>query len=368
MAIIKNNELLKRFENDASVWVHSRAVPPLVIKGGTPEKPYTTNQMTELIKLLASRTPASIMFTKGDVSFEELKTIASDLNLKWWLDYLLLRRYQSLGVPALLMGKVESGTQSIAEVSMHDFIARLQVLQEFVADSIEEFIFRPLITAKFGKSEKNAEIVWKPIIEEDKNMRSQRLIQMQQAGAISINELREEMGFNRMNETKYDELREPEPFTNPSGFPEKKPGQPGGLPPKGPNPDLNRTNKPPESRMKMEQYTRNKKFELMKLEETFRNKMLGLTQTVKFELHDDAKLVKAVKEEALKKAKNIINEYVVASYLSGRLRANTAIKKKDDLSLNKNDMKAVAKLKVDSFNAFEKIVDDMIIAKGNGTL
>ncbi len=323
----------------------------------------TTEQMNSLMSILKRRTAATMIFTKGDVTFEEMKTIASDLNLDWWLNYLLLRRYQCLGVPPLLMGKADRGSKGVAEVVLHDFVSRLQVLQEFIADPIEEYIFRPLIEAKFGKDVENAEIIWKPIIEEDKNMRSQRLIQMLQAGAASVNEVRVEMGFKTMNNKKYDELVSQEPATFSKGFPPKE----GGGAKQTPQ-ELKRPKNPPESHMKMEEDLRTKKIDLLKLDETFRNKMLELTQKTKFDLRDDGKLVKNIKEESFKAAEEIINDHIVASYLVGRMKANASLGQEDDLSLKREDLKRLANLKETCLKDFQSIVLDIVIAKENGAL
>ncbi len=366
MPIIKNTDLLNQFENDAAVWIHSRAVPPLIVKGGTEEKPYSTSQMTALMDALKTRTAATMIFTKGDVSFDELKTMASDLNLDWWLKYLLLRRYQSLGVPPIFMGLTERGSKGTAEVLLHDFVTRLQVLQEFISDPIEEYIFKPLIKAKFGEDVENAEIVWKPIIEEDKNMRSQRLIQMLQAGAATVNEVREEMGFGRMSEDKYDKLQPPQ---EPAAFGKGVPPKPGAASPKAP--ELNRiteqNKKPPEGHMKLEDL-KSKKIQLLQLDEAFREKMLNLTRKTKFDLKDDGKLVKEVKNEAQSEAQNIINEHVVASYLVGRLNANGALGKEDDLTLKQEDLESLANLKETCTNDFDKILEDMVKMKEEGKL
>jgi hypothetical protein len=389
MPIIKNNDLLTQFENDASVWIHSKAVPPLIIKGGTPEKPYSTNQMIDLISALKSRTAATMMFTKGDVTIEEFKTIASELRIDWWLDYLLLRRYQALSVPPILMGYVKYGARGIGEVVLHDFMARLQILQEFISDPIEDYIFGPLIRAKFGEDVENAEIVWKPIIEEDKNMRSQRLIQMLQTGAVSVNEVREEMGFQKRSEDDekdMDEFDKLVPMQSPmgaKGFPpgsggggaapalqqQQKPGQP--EQPQRPQTEVSRPvqqeKKPPESHMKLET-GKQKKFQLMKLEETFREKMLELTQKTKFDLRDGSKLVKQIKKEAKDSAQSLINEYIVASYLVGRMKANGALGKEDDLSLKQEDLGNLTSLKDKCLEDFSKIVGDMVKDREDGKL
>jgi hypothetical protein len=254
----------------------------------------------------------------------------------------------------------------------------MQVLQEFIADPIEEFIFKPLINERFGEKVENAEIVWKPILEESKDMRSQRLIQMLQAGAITVNELRKEAGFNMIAEPKYDKLEKSEPSTKNTGFPPKE--QPGEAPTKPgeslptqkePNTEGIPENKrvtqqsktPPESHMKLEEI-KGKKINLMQIDEDFREKLLGLTKQAKFELANDAKLVKEVKNETLGAANKVINEHVVSSYLLSKLEVNAG----DKLILEQEDLGKLSKMKEECSQNFEKIIDDMIIAKQKGRL
>ena len=363
MPIIKNNDLLNQLENDCAVWIHSRAVPPLIVKGGTPERPYSTPQMKDLMSILKSRTAASMIFAKADVQFEELKTIASDMDIQWWINYLLTRRYQALGIPPLFMGIAEKGGRATAEVLLHDFITRLQVLQELVADPIEEFIFKPLIKAEFGEDVENAEMVWKPIIEEDRNMRAQRLIQMLQAGAISINESRSEMGFATIpDKPEYDELRPVEPAFTPKGFP-PKPGAISKPPAEQKVPETS-----PEEKLKLEKTEKVKRMQLLQIEDSFREKMLSLVKKIKSDLRVGDKLTKAIKEESLENAKSLINENVVSSYLIGRVKANASLGKEDDLTLRKEDLEPITIMKENFLLDFNRIVEDMVKMKEEGAL
>lgn len=352
LGLIKNTELLNQFENDAAIWIHSRAVPPFIIKGGTPEKPYTTPQMTELMSLLSTRTAASMIFAKSDVTFEEMKTIASDMNINWWIDYLLLKRFQALGVPPVLLGMREIGGRATAEVLLHQFVTQLQILQEFIADPIEEYIFRPLIDAEFGEDVENAEIIWKPIVEEDRNMRSQRLIQLLQAGAISVNEIRSEMGLPRLKGKKYDEVIPKPPGTVPGGFPPKQPPATQKIPEVTPEERMKVTPKKEEIKIK--------KFQLMQIEEAFREKMVDNVRKAKFELNEGSKLVKTVRDESKNEARELIDKYVVASYLIGRVKANHALGKEDDLSLQKEDLAPLSEMKAKLLGDFDNIIEEMI--------
>ena len=358
MSLVKNTDLLTYFENDAAVWTHYKAVPPLTIKGGTPEKPYTTDQMKDLMKLLRSRSASSMIFVKGDVVIEEMKTVAADLHLDWWINYLLLKRNQALGVPSFLMGQKESGGRNTAEVLVQEFITRLQVLQEFIAAPIEEFVLRQLIDAKFGKSVPNAKIVWKPILEETPDMRAQRIIQFLQAGAITINEARVEMGWEELDGDEYDKpISQLEPATNPSGFPAK----PGAGNSKQPN--QNKVPKTtPESKMKSKpkasRSEKTKKYQLMVMDNEFREKMLDLVEDVRFELSQDDVLVKDVRNKYIASAEETIEKYSIPSYLL----------KKNDFELVESDKIPLYDMKEEILATFTENLVTLIEAKEHGEL
>lgn len=361
MSMVKNTDLLTYFENDAAVWTHYKAVPPLTIKGGTVEKPYSSDQMKELMKLLKSRSASSMIFVKGDVTIEEMKTVASDLHLDWWIEYLLLKRNQALGVPSFLMGQREIGGRSTAQVLVQDFITRLQVLQGFVSRPIEQFLFRPLIDEKFGKTVPNARIVWKPIVEESSDMRTQRLVQLLQAGALSINEVRVESGFPALQGEMYEKPRDPGLILgNPTGFP-AKPGAPGAKQ-KLPNEQKVPQNTP-ESKMKSNPKTaskeeRIKRFQLMKMDNEFREKMIDLASQARFDLSQDELLVKDIREKYMNEARTVVNNYITASYMLNL----------DELTIGEADIEPMTKMKTSILSTFSKTVDDLIKAKEDGEL
>jgi len=120
--------------------------------------------------------------------------------------------------------------------------------------------------------------------------------------------------------------------------------------------------------MKMEKSIKNKKIDLMKMDEEFRTKMLGLTTRAKFELQNDSYLVKDIKKKSLESAQDLINEYIVATYLIGRVKANRALEKEDDLTLGREDLKNIVDLKESCVTDYTKILDDMIKKKEEGTL
>jgi hypothetical protein len=371
MPLIKNCDLLEQFENDSAIWVHSRAVPPLIVKGGgDPQHPYSTSQMAELLDKLKERTAASMIAVKSDVSIEELQGIARNLRLDWWLEYLLRRRYQALGIPPVLMGQPESANRAVGEVVFQDFITRIQLIQVFIGDAIETQLLYPLVKAKFGEEVEKPKIVWKPVVIEDRNMRSQRLVQALQAGAISINEFREEFGFETLDDDKYNDVKGVP--TGPMGVPTGMPKVPSFAKP------------PPEGVPKKEeeaevltpdQEFRVKKMRLLVTQEQFKNELLDTVGWAKLELKQGDKTVKDIKKTALEKAKSTIDKYITDTYLYGKLDAvyTNLVKegqtvKEDVLALTKEDLPAISKLKRKYNKDFKEIVEDMIKDREKGLL
>jgi hypothetical protein len=332
LPLIKNNDLLMQFENDASIWIHQRAVPPLIVRGGTEAKPYTTAQMKELMKSLQGRSAASMLAVKSDVEIQEMEGVARALNVNWYLNYLLHRRYQSLGVPPSLMGVQEgaSGNRGTIQTVLQEFITQLQLLQKFVAEAIESQILYPLIVTNFGdtwvqpKGKKpkritmpKAKLIYPPIVEEAPDLRSTRLIQGLQAGAISINEYRERTGFPAIDDPKYDEIR----------------GQPAEPPTKAkgtfPSPQWS---KPPPEGTKREEYKGENNLEKLILErnEEFSGKMVGLLEKVRSS--SETKNAEKVKKKVLEESERLINAYSTDIFLAQKIEnGETAEVEKDEI-------------------------------------
>jgi len=359
MPLIKNNDLLEQFENDAAIWIHSRAIPPLIVRGGTDERPYTTAQMKALMNKLKSRTAASMMFVKSDVQVEELKGVARNMNVNWWMDYLLTRRFQALGVPRVLMGLPEGTNRAVAEVVFQDFVTRLQLLQLFIGDAIETQVLLPIIKAKFGKDTEKARITWKPIVEESRDMRGPRLIAALQSGAISINEYRMEMGFDKLDDEKYNEVRgQPvKPEKVPKGFEPVKPPAFAKPPPEGVRRET--------PLLSPEQEFRVKKLRLLVQQEQFKNELLKIVERTKFELKQGDRLTKDIKKEAIDKAKVIIDKYVKDAYVYGKMDVSTSTTL-EDLEIKKEDLPGITKLKKTFIRDFRKLLTDITKAKAQG--
>ena len=212
LPLIKNTDLLNLFDQDVANWIHNQAVIPLWIQAGSsPDKPYSTDQIRQLVSDWGTRTASTTLFTKSDVNVTVLKGGGRDLKVDWWQKYLLDRRMLALGVPPLFMGVTSGIGRATGEVMLSDFVARVQSLQNHLSAMMVDRVFVPLIEANFGKEtlEKYGEptIVWKPIIEEDRNKRLLNIDRVAVDGIISVNEARTSIGwqpFRRPDHKDYD--------------------------------------------------------------------------------------------------------------------------------------------------------------------
>jgi hypothetical protein len=192
---------------------------------------------------------------------------------------------------------------------------------------------------------------------------------MVQAGIVTVNECRTEMGFERIAESKYDKLEKAEPAGFSKGFPAKpgeepkpKEGEQSEVPDKS-SPDVKRTveqsKTPPESHMKMEEI-KAKKVKLLQLDEKFRETLLGLTQKAKFELQNDAMLVKDVKKDFYQASKDKIDELSLSSYLLAC--------KSENLDFNEEDLKSYQVFKDNCLKELKKNFESMVSEKEKGSL
>lgn len=244
MPLIRYWDLLVQLENDLAVWVHTYAKPTVHLQAGTPERPYTDPQMKTLANAWKKRMQGADMLTKGDITSTVIETTVGRGNtLVEWLNYLLSRFKEELGIPDALMG--QSGAQtggsnrSTATVALEDVIVEGEQLQTALSEPFEQEVFPAVLRAEGFSDEECAyqyRVVWKPVFEEDPNTRSQRIVDQRKACIISINEARDQipdMGSIDQSDT---ERYKPE-LDDPT-FPPPAPPKQGGLNPEtGINPE-----------------------------------------------------------------------------------------------------------------------------------
>jgi len=163
--LLKIQALIDQFEDDMAVISHLYTKPMLVVKGGTPEKPYTIDQLNQLIDSFANRSVASDVFIRGDSAVEPIPSMTRQINIKWWLDYMCEMRQCVLGVPGIFMGKVEGTNRATAEVVMQEYVTRLRMIQENNSDQLETGLFKQLIRGEWGENVEIPHCKWRPIWE-----------------------------------------------------------------------------------------------------------------------------------------------------------------------------------------------------------
>jgi len=88
--LLKIQALIDQLEDDMAVIVHTYAKPMLVVKAGTPERPLDgCSNSNSLLKPLSDRKPATDVFVRGDVEVDVVPSLTKDVNVTFWLDYLL---------------------------------------------------------------------------------------------------------------------------------------------------------------------------------------------------------------------------------------------------------------------------------------
>jgi intein/homing endonuclease len=105
--LLKIQALIDQLEDDMAVIVHCYVKPMLVVKAGTPERPFADRQLQSLVDAFKDRKPATDVFVRGDVDVQVIPSLTKDVNITWWLDYLYTQREAVLGVPKIFMGKSE---------------------------------------------------------------------------------------------------------------------------------------------------------------------------------------------------------------------------------------------------------------------
>jgi hypothetical protein len=168
----------------------------LVVKAGTPEKPFSDPQLTSLMQAFQSRQAATDVFVRGDVSIDVVQSMTKDVNVQFWLNYLSVQRDAVLGVPKIYMGQSEGTNRATADVVMQEYVTRLRMIQEIIGDILETVLFRQLIEAEYGDGVEIPTVEWRPIWEPNVADKAKYVSQLVQTGILQISEARTELGFS----------------------------------------------------------------------------------------------------------------------------------------------------------------------------
>lgn len=193
--LLKVQALIDQFEDDMAVISHLYTKPMLVVQGGMPDKPYTTDQLNQLIDSFSNRGVASDVFVRGDCKVEAIPSMTRQINIKWWLDYLHEMREAVMGVPKIFMGRSEGTNRATADTVMQEYVTRLRMQQECLGDQLETVLFKQLLRDEFGEDVEVPRCKWKPIWEPNLTEIAPIIDQIYKDGIIERDEARLRVGF-----------------------------------------------------------------------------------------------------------------------------------------------------------------------------
>jgi hypothetical protein len=193
--LLKIQALIDQLEDDMAVIVHTYAKPMLVVKAGTPERPFSDTQLSQLVEAFQDRKPATDVFVRGDVNVDVIPSLTKDVNVNFWLDYLLRQREAVLGVPKIFLGYSEGTNRATAEVIMQEYVTRLRMIQEIIGDTLETVLFKQLIEGEFGEGIEIPHVKWKPLWEPTIQDKAKFLGDLVDKGIILPKEARMQLGF-----------------------------------------------------------------------------------------------------------------------------------------------------------------------------
>ena len=193
--LLKIQALIDQLEDDMAVIVHTYAKPMLVVKAGTPERPWTDPQLQALAEAFRNRKPATDVFVRGDVDVQVIQSMTKGININFWLDYLLRQREAVLGVPKIFLGYSEGTNRATAEIVMQEYVTRLRMMQEIIGDTLETVLFKQLIRDEFGEDVEIPKVKWRPIWEPTFQDKAKVLGDLVDKGIILPKEARIQLGF-----------------------------------------------------------------------------------------------------------------------------------------------------------------------------
>ena len=193
--LLKIQALIDQLEDDMAVIVHTYSKPMLVVKAGTPERPFSDAQLQSLMEAFRDRKPATDVFVRGDVAVDVVPSLTKDVNIQFWLDYLYKQREAVLGVPKIFMSEPEGTNKSTAEVVMQEYVTRLRMMQEILSGILETDLFKQLIKHEFGEGVEIPKIKWKPIWEAPLQDKAAYLVNLVENGIVTVSEARMQLGF-----------------------------------------------------------------------------------------------------------------------------------------------------------------------------
>lgn len=193
LSAIRTYEMYMQVVNDMMCVSHSMVRPPYVFSTSE-NRPYPSNFISKMSDRLVS---SDMYIYDGIEAKPQPQPTGSISSAMAFLYHLYDQLLVILGVPPQILGMPEGSTRTTASVSLQEFIATIEAIQEAFADAFEQQILKRLLEAKFGKGVEIPELIWLDVLDEDENLKSARLREEARIGIRSINECRLELGLDK---------------------------------------------------------------------------------------------------------------------------------------------------------------------------
>lgn len=209
MPVQRHVSFLIQAEEDMKLWFHQYGKPMLVTFAGTEEKPYPAPKISYLVNALSARQPGTDVVLPGDCKLEMIQGGAGQTTgvFKDWASYNREKIYESLGIPSVLMNLPGDTSRATSDISLQAFIADEQMIQEVSGEQLMKQLIEPEVIKKFNRLPP-MKTVWAPILIDDRNKISDRVLKAVGEPIMSVNEGRSELGLPPRPEPEYDEIPE----------------------------------------------------------------------------------------------------------------------------------------------------------------
>jgi hypothetical protein len=193
--LLKLQALIDLLQDDMALIMHIYTKPMLVVRAGTPERPFSDPQLQSLMEAFRDRRPATDVFVRGDVEVTVVQSMTKEVNIEWWLTYLQVQRSAVLGVPKIFLGESERTNRATAEIVMQEYVTRLRMLQELIGDTLETVLFKQLIREEFGEGKEVPVVKWRPVWEPLVDVKAKYMADLVEKKIIEVSEARPQLGF-----------------------------------------------------------------------------------------------------------------------------------------------------------------------------
>lgn len=194
--LLKMQAFIDQLQDDMALIMHIYTKPMLVVKAGTPERPFSDPQLQSLMEAFRDRKPATDVFVRGDVEVTVVQSMTKEVNIEWWLTYLQIQRSAVLGVPKIFLGESERTNRATAEIVMQEYVTRLRMLQELIGDTLETVLFKQLIQEKWGEGREIPRVKWRPVWEPTLDVKAGFITNLVKEKIIAPSEARSQLGYS----------------------------------------------------------------------------------------------------------------------------------------------------------------------------